>query len=289
MKKYLDLPLRIILMISGILFVFALPTLIGIGKTLTINFKPFREFVEINIHKLTQIKDPQFIGLIEQINMAESYRYSMTIVFASILVVIIVGMLGAIMVQLAPKKIGNMFKKVINFFESVPDLLIIFLFMFFVITLYKTTGLKFLQLYGIFGHKPYFVPIVTIGFLPTLFFMQFLIKALEGEESRDYVLYLKAKGIRKSRILIVHMIRNIFPLFIIQLRTSIWIILSNLYLLEFMFNINGFTKTFPIAMGMGEFLLLVICLLLFTLPLLIIEAISLLVLTFFKGKESVSL
>ncbi|WP_310199212.1 hypothetical protein [Neobacillus niacini] len=94
---------------------------------------------------------------------------------------------------------------------------------------------------------------------------------------------------RKSRIFIVHMIRNIFPLFIIQLRTSIWIILSNLYLLEFMFNINGFTKTFPIAMGMGEFLLLVICLLLFTLPLLLIEALSLLVLTFFKGKNSVSL
>ncbi|MDR6124002.1 peptide/nickel transport system permease protein [Bacillus sp. SLBN-46] len=289
MKKYLDLPLRIALMISGILFVFALPTLIGIEKTLTINFKPFREFVEINIHKLTQIKDPQFLSLFEQMNMAESYRYSMSIVVASLLVVIIVGILGALMVQLAPRKIGNLFRKMTDFFESVPDLLIIFLFMFFVITLYKTTGLKFLQLYGIFGHKPYFVPIVTIAFLPTLFFMQFLIKALEGEESRDYVLYLKAKGIRKSRILIVHMIRNIFPLLIIQLRTSIWIILSNLYLLEFMFNINGFTKTFPIAMGMGEFLLLVICLLLFTLPLLVIEAISLLVLTFFKGKESVSL
>lgn len=37
----------------------------------------------------------------------------------------------------------------------------------------------------------------------------------EGEESRDYVLYLKAKGIRKSRIFIVHMIRNILPLLII--------------------------------------------------------------------------
>ncbi len=289
MKKYLDLPLRIVLMISGILFVFALPTLIGIGKTLTINFKPFWKFIEINIQKLTQINDPQFMGLFEQMNMAESYRYSMTIVFASLMVVIIVGMLGALMVQMAPKKIGKLFRKVTDFFESVPDLLVIFLFMFFVITLYKTTGLKFLQLYGIFGHKPYFVPIVTISFLPTLFFMQFLIKALEGEESRDYVLYLKAKGIRKSRIFIVHMIRNIFPLLIIQLRTSIWIILSNLYLLEFMFNINGFTKTFPNAMGMGAFLLLVICLLLFTLPLLLIEALSLLVLTFFKGKESVSL
>lgn len=289
MKKYLDLPLRIFLMISGIFFVFALPTLIGIGETLTINFKPFWEFIEINIQKLIHYKDSQAMVLFEQMHMSESYRYSMIIVFASLLVVIIIGILGAIMVQIAPKKLGNLFKKVIGFFESVPDLLIICLFMFFVITLYKSTGMKFLQLYGIFGHKPYFVPIVTISFLPTLFFMQFLIKSLEEEESKDYVLYLKAKGIRQIRILVVHMIRNIFPLLIIQLRTSIWIILSSLYLLEFMFNINGFTKTFPIGMGMGEFVLLIICLLLFALPLLIIEGLSLLVLTFFKGKESVSL
>lgn len=44
------------------------------------------------------------MGLFEQMNMAESYRYSMTIVFASLMVVIIVGMLGALMVQMAPKK-----------------------------------------------------------------------------------------------------------------------------------------------------------------------------------------
>ncbi|MGG3562931.1 ABC transporter permease subunit [Neobacillus rhizosphaerae] len=288
MKKYLDLPLRIFLMISGIFFVFALPTLFGIGE-LTINFKPFWQFIEINIQKLIHYKDSQAMVLYEQMHMGESYRYSMIIVFASLLVVILIGILGAIMVQMAPRKLGNLFKKVIYFFESVPDLLIICLFMFFVITLYKSTGLKFLQLYGIFGHKPYFVPIVTISFLPTLFFIQFLIKVLEEEESKDYVLYLKAKGFRQIRILVVHMIRNIFPLLIIQLRTSIWIILSSLYLLEFMFNINGFTKTFPIGMGMGEFVLLVICLLLFALPLLIIEGVSRLVLTFFKGKESVSL
>ncbi|MDM5329213.1 hypothetical protein [Neobacillus sp. CF12] len=62
-------------MISGILFVFALPTFIGIGKTLTINFKPFWKFIEINIQKLTQINEPKFMGLFEQMNMAESYRY----------------------------------------------------------------------------------------------------------------------------------------------------------------------------------------------------------------------
>lgn len=289
MNKLLELPLRIFLMISGIIFVFALPSLIGIRKSLIFTFNPFWEYVETTFLKLTQIKNSYIITLLDQMNIVESYRYSMTIVISSLLVVISIGMISAILVQKAPKKLRNTFKKVINFFEAVPDLLIIFLFQFFVITLYQSTGLKFLQLYGNFGQKPYFIPIVTVSCLPVLFLMQFLIKVLEEEELKDYVLYLKAKGLSQFRILVVHMIRNIFPLFIIQLRTSIWIILSNIYLLEYMFNIQGFTKTFQTATESGEFLVLIICLLLFTLPLLIMEAVSYIVLKFFKGKESSSL
>lgn len=289
MNKLLELPLRIFLMISGIIFVFALPSLIGKRKSLIFTFNPFWENVETTFLKLTQIKNPYIITLLDQMNIVESYRYSMTIVISSLLVVISIGMISAILVQKAPKKLRNMFKKVINFFEAVPDLLIIFLFQFFVITLYQSTGLKFLQLYGNFGQKPYFIPIVAVSCLPVLFLMQFLIKVLEEEELKDYVLYLKAKGLSQFRILVVHMIRNIFPLFIIQLRTSIWIILSNIYLLEYMFNIQGFTKTFQTATESGEFLVLILCLLLFTLPLLIMEAVSYIVLKFFKGKESSSL
>ncbi|MGG1679580.1 ABC transporter permease subunit [Neobacillus sp. NRS-1170] len=289
MYKLLEIPIRIFLMVSGILFVFALPSLVGIGDTLTINFQPFWKYVEANFQKITQLGSHSFIRLYEQLNLAESYLYSMTIVFSSLLVVVFVGMAVAILVQMAPKKLGNLFKKVINFFEAVPDLLILFLFQFFVITLYKTTGLKFLQLYGNFGHKPYVIPIITVSFLPTLFLIQFFIKVLEEEELRDYVLYGKAKGLSQFRVLMVHMLRNIFPLYIIQLRTSIWIILSTIYLLEFMLNIPGFTKNFVISIGTGEILMLVICLLLFTVPLLLIEATGYLVSRFYKGKESASL
>jgi peptide/nickel transport system permease protein len=289
MTKLLELPLRIFLMITGIIFVFALPSLIGIRKSLIFTLDSFWEYVESTFSKLTQTDYLYIVTLLDQMNIAESYRYSMTIVFISLLLVISFGMVTAILIQNAPKKLRNTFKKVINFFEGVPDLLIIFLFQFFVITLYQSTGIKFLQLYGIFGQKPYFVPIITISCLPVLFLIQFLIKVLEEEEVKDYVLYLKAKGLSQFNILVVHMLRNIFPLFIIQLRTSIWIILSNIYLLEYMFNIQGFTKTFQSATESGEFLVLIICLLLFTLPLLIMEAVSYIVLKFFKGKESTSL
>lgn len=78
--------------------------LIGIGKTLTINFKQFWKFIEINIQKLAQINDPQFVGLFEQMNMAESYRYSMTIVFAFLMVVIYCWYTGSVNGVNGPKK-----------------------------------------------------------------------------------------------------------------------------------------------------------------------------------------
>ncbi len=276
-------------MISGIIFVFAVPSLIGLGESLTFNVITFWTYVKMSFLKLTELTDGQFIIFLQQLNWMDSYRYTMFILFISLLLVICISLAGVILVQTVPKKIAKSLKRIIDFFEGVPDLLVIFSFHFFVITLYQSTGLKFLQLYGNFGHKPYVIPIVTISFLPAFFLLQFFMKVLEEEEAKDYVQYSLAKGLSRFRILMVHKIRNLVPLLIIQLRTSLWIILSNIFLLEYMFNIPGFTKTFQTAMGNGEFLALLICLFLFTLPLLIMEAVSHLVIKFYKGKESSSL
>ncbi|WP_462413234.1 ABC transporter permease subunit [Neobacillus sp. Marseille-QA0830] len=289
MKKTLELPLRLLFMIAGSISFFAIPYLFKVGDTLTFTLEPLWGFIKLRVWALTQIIKPNSLALLDELNAGESYRYSMTILSVSLFVVILTGIFLAILLQMAPGIIRRPLKKVIDFFEVVPDLFIIFLFQFVIITLYKETGLKILQLYGIFGQKPLFVPIATISFLPAMMLMQFIIKELEQEESKDYVQYSLVKGLSRFRILFVHMVRNIIPLFVIHLRTILWVLLSNLYLLEFMFNLPGFTKTFMISYGKDDFLVMVILLLLFMLPLLIIEAISFLVLKFYKGKGAASL
>ncbi|WP_042454319.1 ABC transporter permease subunit [Neobacillus dielmonensis] len=289
MKKVLEFPIRLLVIIAGTISIFAIPYLFRLGDTLTFTLEPLGSFIKLRLMEMAGITKPNSLSLFEELNAAEAYRYSMTILGISLLVAIVIGIFGAIIIQMSPRTIRNGLKKVIDFIGVVPDLFIIFLFQFVIITLYKETGLKFLQLYGMFGNKPLFVPIVTTSFLPALMLMQFLIKELAQEESKDYVQYTVAKGLKPFRILLVHMVRNIFPLVVIQLRTIIWVLLSNLYLLEFMFNLPGFTKTFMITYGQGDFLVFVICLLLFTLPLLIIEAVSFIVLKFYNGKEAASL
>ncbi|MEH7083670.1 ABC transporter permease subunit [Neobacillus drentensis] len=290
MRRLFRVLIRIVLIVGGFLFIFNLPSLLGIGKNhIEVNFETFWVNLTSDFQILLHSNQDKQLEVFEKLHMAESYQYTMTILLSSLLFIIFLSMITAILILLSPEKVKNKLKSGINFFEAVPDLLIIFLFQFFVITLYKSTGLKFLQLYGLFGHKPYFVPIMTVSFLPFLLLLQFLIKIIDEEQYQQYVLYAKAKGMGRLRTLLVHIMRNIFPLLIFQLRT-IWVLLSNIYLVEILFNISGFNQQlFKIIFMDGEFSVLVMCLLMLSIPLVIMETVGWFISKLIKGKEAVSI
>mgnify|MGYP001104022793 CR=1 FL=1 len=291
MKLFLRFLIRIVLILVSFLFVFNLPSLLGIGKDrVQINVHTFWSYVSSDFHSLITINNPKYWDFLQTVDLAESYQYTMTILLLSLLLVTILSVGITFVVILSPPKLRNLLKTIINFFEGVPDLLIIFLLMFFVVTIYKTTGLKFLQLYGVFGKKPYFVPIITVSFLPLFLMLQFLLKVITYEQLQPYVEYAKAKGIGQARVLLVHIFRNIFPLVIFQLRTIVWVLLSNIYLVEFIFNINGFNQQLlkVVSFG-GNITTLVIFLFMLTIPLLMIESIVWFFSKKIKGKVEASI
>ncbi|MDP4085005.1 MAG: ABC transporter permease subunit [Bacillota bacterium] len=237
-----------------------------------------------------QLKGPNYLEYLNVLPIAESYEYTMTILATSLLLVFFLAILTAVCVLLTPRRVQNRLKNVINFFEAVPDLLVIFLLQFLVIFLFKKTGLKIFQLYGIFGAKPYFIPVVTVSFLPFFLLLQFLIKVMTEEQNQHYVVYLRAKGIGMVRILLVHIFRNIFPLLLLQLRVIVWVILANIYLIEYMFNLNGFTKVFQKNIFLlKDFPMLIVCLVMLAIPLVAVETVGLLLTKKLNGKESARL
>jgi|GEM_PF-5728667 len=291
MKRLFRGLIRLVLIVAGFLFIFNLPSLLGIGKDhIEINFERFWVNLTSDFQFLFQSNQDKYLEMLKKLHIVESYQYTMTILLSSLLFIIFLAMITAILIFLSPEKVKNKLKSGLNFFEGIPDLLIIFLFQFFVITLYKSTGLKFLQLYGLFGHKPYFVPIMTVSFLPFFLLLQFLIKIIDEEQYQQYVLYAKAKGMDRIRILLVHIMRNIFPLLILQLRTIVWILLSNIYLVEILFKISGFNQQlFKIIFMDGEFSVLVLCLLMLSFPLVVIETAGWFISKLIKGKGAVSI
>jgi peptide/nickel transport system permease protein len=287
MKTLLRLIMRLMVIISGFLFTFDLPYLFGIGNDkIKVSFQMFGRSVKEHLLALVQLKDTKYLLSFKVLPIAESYQYTMTILAASLLVVFLLAMLTAVVVMLSRGKVQNCLKNVINFMEGVPDLLVIFLFQFFVIALYKKTGLRIFHLYGIFGAKPYFIPVVTVSFLPFFLLLQFLIKVMTEEQNQLYVVYLKAKGIGMVRILLVHIFRNIFPLLLLQLRTIVWVILANIYLIEYMFNLNGFTK---VIQKIIDFPSLIISLLMLAIPLVAVETGGWFVIKRLNGKGTAGL
>ncbi|NRD80812.1 ABC transporter permease subunit [Bacillus sp. BRMEA1] len=287
MKTIFRLVIRLVLIISGFLYTFNLPHLFGIeNDKIKISFQVFGRLVMKELFAFVQLKDPNYLVPLKELPIVESYQYTMTILAASLLVVLFLAMLIAVFVMLSSGKVQTYLKYGINFIEGVPDLLVIFLFQIFVIALYKNTGLRIFQLYGIFGAKPYFIPVVTVSFLPVFLLAQFLIKVMAEEHNQLYVLYLKAKGISMIRILLVHIFRNIFPLLLLQMRTIIWLILANIYLIEYMFNLNGFTK---VIQRIIDFPSLVICLFMMAIPFVVVEAGCWLLIKRLNRKETVSL
>lgn len=291
MRSVLRFIIRLVVIISGFLFTFNLPYLLGIeNDKIKVSFQVFEQMVKEDFLAIVQLEDSKFLVSLKVLPIAENYQYTMTILAASLLVVFLLAMFTAVCVMLSPRKVQNRLKNWINFFEAVPDLLVIFLFQFLVIFLLKKTGLRIFQLYGIFGAKPYFVPVVTVSFLPFFLLLQFLIKVMTEEQNQPYVVYLRAKGIGMVRILLVHIFRNIFPLLLLQLRTVVWVILANIYLIEYMFNLNGFTKVLQkIIFLLKDFPSLIVCLIMFAIPLVAVEAAGMLLTRRLKGKESAGL
>lgn len=216
-------------------------------------------------------------------SIADRYMYTLDILGLSLLAMIIGGMMLAGIFIMTPKKLQSKVKDFINFSEAVPDLLIIFVLQYVVLYLYKETGIKLFRLYGL-SEKSYFMPVVAVSLLPSFFMAQFLIKLSEEEWEKDYVIFAKSKGLHNLTIYFKHILRNIFPFAVIQLRTLIWVLLSNIVLIEYIFAMQGFTKDLTNIFTM-EAPEVVIFFLLIAVPILFIDLLARMTTSFYRGKN----
>ncbi|MFE8699519.1 ABC transporter permease subunit [Cytobacillus sp. FJAT-54145] len=285
MKKSLKILVRAITIIVGICFFISLPYFVSVepgvyegeGKlSLSIENAKLR-FEALLIEGKLSVTDTDFLKYILDTDVKERYSYTLTILGVSVIVVSLVGLIITFMIVSLPLKIREMVKPIINMTEAIPDLLIIFLFQIGVITLYKSTGIKFLKLYGI-GENPYFIPIVTISFLPIFFLIQFMMKVYEDEENQHYVLLAKAKGLNRVAINLKYIFANTISFFVLNLRTIVWIILSNIILVEFIFNIKGFSEDLFRMIFFGfDPITTILYLFLFTAPILLIDFLAMII------------
>lgn len=288
MKLLFHYIIRAACILGGVILFLSIPRLFYVdGNRLVYGPEFFIQSLEDVSRQILSFNAGPMIHQWLMTSIADRYAYTLDILGLSLLAMILGGIILTGIFIMTPKKVQSKVKDFINFSEAVPDLLIIFILQYVVLYLYKETGIKLFRLYGL-SEKSYLMPVVAISLLPSFFMAQFLIKQIEEEWEKDYVIFAKSKGLRNLTIFFKHILRNIFPLAVIQLRTLIWVLLSNLVLIEYIFAMQGFTKDLNNIFTMDAPEVIIYCLLIAA-PILFIDLLARITTSFYRGKNGVQL
>jgi peptide/nickel transport system permease protein len=142
--------------------------------------------------------------------------------------------------------INRVFKngvKVLSFLiGSLPDIFIIILTQLAIIWFFKITGLLLIDIAAVGENQVILLPAVTLSVLPSFFFFSNMVGFLREEEGRPYVELAKSKGLAQFRILFIHMMRNVMVSLTYHGKQIAWMMISNLLILEYLFNVFGITS-----------------------------------------------
>ncbi|WP_046959371.1 ABC transporter permease subunit [Bacillus wiedmannii] len=123
--------------------------------------------------------------------------------------------------------------------ESIPDILLILSSQLLVVIMFQKTGFMPFKLAGLGEERIRLLPIICLTIPTTLLFIKLLLLRFKEELEKDYSLFAKSKGLSLRHILTHHISRNVLLTTIYYAKTNILFMLSNLYIIEWIFNTYG--------------------------------------------------
>lgn len=247
MKNIALIPLKFFLGLAGILLISCMPLLFTPGHLFD-----FRLFFQTFREVFTQLLDPSnwqlnysVPGTFETIDVSflhyltGPYLYSMPILIASLLTALLFSYVLAVLVMLSKGRAKLLLLKTMKVLESFPDFSYIFLIQILVIQIFAATGYLVLDFYSLGDDLVYFSPILCLSVLPTLLFFKLFVLLFETEWKQPYVELAKAKGLGNAEILLKHCTSNVLKSVFFQSKSIVWLALSSLLIVEYLFGING--------------------------------------------------
>ncbi|MED0959240.1 peptide ABC transporter permease [Bacillus cereus] len=242
----MEMTIQFIISILGIICLGALPKLFyGFELNVSEYIKSLKEVFA----KLMDISNMQYARdkfLFPQLFV--HYKETMVIFLAAFCISLLVAFCIVYMIMSSSPRIQHRIKSFLTFLESIPDILLILGSQILVIWFFKQTGFLPFQIAAIGGESIRGLPIFCLSIPTTIMFVKLLVLRFENELEKDYVLFAKAKGLDRFHILNRHILRNVLLSTLFFAKTNIWFMLSNLYIIEWIFNTRGifiFVKSYP--------------------------------------------
>ena len=240
-KKAVRLGGQFIVAFIGVLLLGALP---GLFNGMKLDLNGYINRLLRTIQELIHYKNLTFQSGNEQYSLFPAILdylwYSIVLLFGALVLAFLMGFLITYVSLILPRPIQKVLKRMALLTESLPDVFILAVVQIGVIWLYKKTDFLIMDVASF--DRIYAMPILVLSILPTFLFYRIMLQVFEEELEKPYVDLAQTKGVSSTMILLVHVLRNgILPIYF-HSRSIVWFALSNLFIMEVIFNLNGLIR-----------------------------------------------
>ncbi|EEM49260.1 Binding-protein-dependent transport system inner membrane component [Bacillus thuringiensis serovar pakistani str. T13001] len=233
----MEVTIQFLISILGIIMLGALPKLFyGFKLDVSKYIQSLKE-VFVNLMDISNLQYVKGKFLFPQLFV--HYKETIIIFLAAFFISLFVAFCIVYVIMSSSPRIQHRIKSFLIFLESIPDILLILVSQILVIWFFKQTGFLPFQIASIGGESIRGLPILCLSIPTTIMFVKMVVLRFENELEKDYVLFAKSKGLGRFHILNRHILRNVLLSTLFFAKTNIFFMLSNLYIIEWIFNTGG--------------------------------------------------
>lgn len=172
--------------------------------------------------------------------IADRYFYTLKTLSLSFIFAVILAFILSYIIVLFLKNKKDYVLSFIEIIRTVPDIVGIFLLQSIFIWINKVYGVKLVQTVSLGSeNQAFLLPLLSLSLPIFLFLTQIIVLKIFEELDKHYVLFAKAKGLTFLYLLNIHVLRNIKDDLFGHSKTIIWMMLSTLVMVEYIFNMDG--------------------------------------------------
>jgi peptide/nickel transport system permease protein len=217
--------------------------------------------------------------------LLDSFSYSMSILVISFFIALVLAISLSYLYEISSSRVRKVVLNLLEAFESIPDVMLIILLQLGVVYIYKFTGILVADIATFGEERSYLLPLICLSFGPTVFLFRMIIFEINKERIQPYVEFVTSRGFSKSYILFRHIYPNIIIYLLNYSRTIFLFMLSNVMIIEILFNINGYINFFKGNLTRYTFDVCFLWLVLLVTPFFVLNSILLFIVSKWNGGE----
>ena len=237
--------LKFVCSLVGIVLASGLPVLVRGLVEGDLRLEAYAETIREVLASLWPVQDIAVMNFRAQREMAlfpdifAYITYSLQILFLAIAVAVFLALALTVLTMLLPDRWRERVKLTLYFLESLPDLLVIMLAQLGVVWFFKKTGILISSIAALGDSPIYWLPVTCLMILPMIQLYRLSMLTFQDEERQMYAEFARSLGYSKAVIVLLHVFRNAVTSVFFQSKKTVWFMLSNLFVLELMFNLPG--------------------------------------------------